>query len=238
MRAIVTTYDTVRLINEIEGFLVGKNSHANQRSHLPANRELRRAISADRPRSFGIRRLVEDETNGKLVKAWDDLTFSGDIPTKMNPRLHTGVTLLPRRVLGKQLTQGLVIGYKLGHAKHNLIGDHELSNNRDVLHVKFGNVAMLHRRLAYLEVESDELQLERERVFGVLGSLGFKGARKSLAKPLHISLGESDSLVSRVEERHVIEKLNEKVGAVLNGVDTIELQQWQIYPTFEQVSEL
>lgn len=213
---------------------MGRHINHKQRSHLPANRELRRAISADRPKSFGIRRLVEEQMNNKFIATWDFLQDQGDIPENIEPRLETGVTLLPRSVLGKQLTQGLVLGYKLGNAQANLNRDMELAGKESTIEVKCGEVAMFHRRIVYIEIESEELRAERQRIFSILGNLGFRGAHRSLSKPLHVTLGESDKFVTKVEERHVVHTLNEN----LDNTGMIQLQEWQIYPSVDQVTEV
>lgn len=211
---------------------MGRNNQANQRSHLPANRELRRAISADRPRSFGIRRLVEDNHNQIFQATWDALQGAGDIPEVMEPRLRTGVTLLPRRLVGKQMTQGLVLGHRLGRAQADFEYDKSLAGKEDLLRVTCGKVAMLHQRIVYLEVDSEQLRAERERIFNILGSIGLHGVHKSLSKPLHVTLGESDSMLTRVEEKHIVRSL----GDSLSAIDSIQLQGWQVYPTVEQVN--
>jgi hypothetical protein len=203
----------------------------NQRADLPANRELRRALSAHRPKSFGIRRLLEDQDNIGLTAVWDGLQSAKDIPDTLEPRLEKGVTLLPKRVLGAQLTRGLVIGHRLGQAHTEFERDQQLNTIREPLVVELGRTAILRRKTVYVPVISEELEIERERLFHILEKAGFKGAHKSLSKPLHITLGEASKPISLTEERHVRHSIDDTLG----DNQFVQLQEWETYPSVDQL---
>jgi hypothetical protein len=203
-----------------------------QRSNLPADRELNRALSAHRPSSFGIRRRVEPDVADQLLGIMDTAYEEGILPETVVLRERPCVTLLPKRELGKQMAQGIVLGYKLGHAGAKFEHDQLLSNSTpNSLPVELGAVAVHNGHAVYVEVVSDRLDEEKRRMYEILASIGFKGSQRSLQKPHHITLGSSETRMGRIDEKRIAKALEEKIEPGL----LIELMPWEPYPSEDEM---
>ncbi|MBA2279211.1 hypothetical protein H0V99_02095 [Candidatus Saccharibacteria bacterium] len=208
----------------------------NQRSQLPANRELRQGINHRAiTRSFGIRRLLDEESASRIRVVWDDLQEDNDIPGDMVARPEPGVTLLPMWHLGNQMKRGIVLGYKLGKANADFEHDEKLSTTTsESVEATLGKILVHKRRAIYVEVESAHLDEEERSMYRILGNIGYKGANRRIGKPHHITIGDAAPgfKLSLTEEKH-IKGLSPDV---FQG-ETVMLEQWNIYPDQSQTKQ-
>lgn len=189
---------------------MGRRNHityAPQRSRLVANRELRMALKAPKPKPFGVRRQLDYDSQLPLLERFGELSRDGEIPETVFPRLSLHTTLLPLKELDGQLTRGLVVGYEFGrgmaHAENNIKEEHARQ-----LAVDLGGAAIIKNKFITLLIESEQLETEHEKVRVTMARLGLKGALK-YSVPLHITLGDATETLSRFEKKHVVEVLNE-----------------------------
>ncbi|MCA9301719.1 hypothetical protein KC974_04170, partial [Candidatus Saccharibacteria bacterium] len=136
-----------------------------QRSRLVANQELKRAINAGSPESFGIRRRLDFEDEYSLLKDFNELLTDNDDMTEIiRPRTSLHVTVMRRRSLDAQLKRGLVVGYEFGKASARIKSDIQRSNN-DYMEVEVIEPLFVKQgRAVALAVRSPELSTEYSQV--------------------------------------------------------------------------
>lgn len=196
----------------------------NQRSNLESNREVNRVLSLPPAEPFGVHRLLEENDNNAFTAIWDMLQTNSDIPETMEARLDKAVTLSPLRLI-QAAGRRNINSYPFKKAQDLIANDEMFDSSKYSVEVNLGKVAVVHQRIIYAPVISDQVEEERIRLMEVLSKAGLKGTEKELNKPLHVTFGASKKQISRTEERHVKHMLNE----VIEQEPTIYLQPWQQY---------
>lgn len=197
--------------------------HPRQRSRLPANQELIKALRSDTAKPFGIRRSLTFDSSRPLVETMVELQSDGEIPDTINVRNQLHVTLMPLHKLGAQLTRGIVIGYEFGRRSAATKIDLE-SEGAIPLPAVVGSPIHIKNRHVGLKVESELLEREHDHVLVMMGRLGLRGAFKE-NPPLHISLGDLQQPLTRFERHRVTQMLTE----VMPLGDEIMLEPLEFY---------
>lgn len=172
-----------------------------QRSALPANQELCRAIKGPRVKSFGIRRLLTEESTEKVLFPVQLMENDGMLPRGSEVRKKAHVTMLPRRKLDRQLRQGLVAGYEFGKSSARIRKEITPSAPPRPIPAVLGEIALFKGGNLGAYIESDELDYELGLISDLLGRIGLKGG---IEEPLHVSLITLDGRV-RKSEREAVE---------------------------------
>ncbi len=198
-----------------------------QRSRREANREFRRAVQAGSPQSFGIRRRLEREDDMSVRDNFYDLLLDNDqIAQLIEPRSRLHVTIMRRRELDGQLARGIVVGYEFGRAAQR-IKSNIAESSSDAMDVTVVEPRIMnHGRAVVLAVQSEQLKDEVRAVMKAMASIGLKGAlRKDGFRP-HITLGESENPLTRIEKGAILETMSELfvIG------ESVELRRLEFYP--------
>ena len=201
-----------------------------QRSRLVANQELKRAINAGSPESFGIRRRLDFEDEYSLLKDFNELLTDNDDMTEIiRPRASLHVTVMRRRSLDAQLKRGLVVGYEFGKASARIKSDIQRSNN-DYMEVEVIEPLFVKQgRAVALAVRSPELSTEYSQVMKAMASVGLKGALRSEGFRPHVTLGESKRPFSRMEKSVILGAVS-KLSVVRSMDSKIVLSELEFYP--------
>jgi len=208
---------------------MGRNTHPNRgpRTDLRSDREIRRALRGDRPAAFGIRRLLERDSEDDILDVTFGMQGEGDLPRNVVLRDRLAVTLLSQKVISRQMARGVVIGYQLGRTGALIERSDGCSERDESLTVALGDVRVFKDRVVYASVESAKIKEEINSIHAILGSIGIRGLAKT-EKPYvpHVTLGTSEKghAMSRTEQRHVVHMLEEELPMQLT------VEGWDIYP--------
>jgi hypothetical protein len=205
----------------------GNYPNHGPRTSLVANREIRQAMRGTAPPAFGIRRMLDRESDDRITDVTFGLYATDDIPEKVRLRDRLSVTLLSQKVIGRQLARGVIAGYNLGRTSAMVERSEGCSERLESLEIGLGDVRIFAGRVVYVAVLSHELEEEIDAIHGILGSIGIRGIAKK-EKPFvpHMTLGEVEQgkALSRVEQKHVIERLSEDLPGIA------QVDPWDVYP--------
>jgi hypothetical protein len=216
-----------------EGLNVSRKNKPNthkQRSRLVANQELKRAIRAGTPESFGIRRKLDYDDEYRLRDDFKELLLDNEgMAEIIDPRESLHVTILRRRNLDSQLKRGLVVGYEFGKASARIQNEIQYDNtSRMIVEVTEPRI-MKRGRAVVLAVQSPELDAEVREVMKAMASIGLKGALRNEGFKPHITLGESKRPFSRLEKTAILDTVSEL--SILHTLEKeVTLNRLEFYP--------
>ncbi len=206
-----------------------------QHNRLAANQELRRAVQAGKPEPFGIRRWVSYQDDIGIRDRFYDLLIDDDnLAELVHPRTKLQLTIMRKRQLDSQLARGLIVGYEYGKAQAQVKSQIQ-QTLAEGLEVQFVEPRVIkHGRALVMAVDSEDLRQEVRNTMKAMASIGLKGALRSDGFSPHITLGESDHPMTRLEKSRVIDATSE----VLEKGATISLGSLDFYPKTAQTDVL
>lgn len=193
------------------------------------------AVQAGKPEPFGIRRWVNYQDDIDIRNDFYDLLIDDDnLAELIHPRTKLQLTIMRKRQLDSQLARGLIVGYEYGKAQARVMSQIQ-QNLNEGLEVHFVEPRVIkHGRALVMAVEGEELRQEVRNTMKAMASIGLKGALRNDGFSPHITLGESNHPMTRLEKSRVIDATREvlEVGA------TISLGNLDFYPKTAQTDVL
>jgi hypothetical protein len=216
-----------------EGLIVSRKNKSKshtQRSRLVANQELKKAINAGSPESFGVRRRLDFDDEYNLLEDFNELlSDNDDVAEIVKARTSLHVTIMRRRSLDSQLKRGLVAGYEFGKASARIKSDIQSSNIDQMIVEAIEPRIMKRGRAVVLAVRSAELDTEVKQVMKAMAGIGLKGALRNEGFSPHVTLGESKRPFSRLEKNAILKTVSEL--SILHSSDSkITLSELEFYP--------
>jgi hypothetical protein len=182
------------------------------------------AIKGDQHKSFGIRRALLPHEALPIIERFREMDEDGLLLNDIKRRESLHTTILPRRRLDRQLRRGIILGYEF--SKTIAATKQEIQENAESrLVVQLGEIAVLKNRIIVHKIESEALQEEVDATCALLGRFGLKGLMREKT-PLHITLGESDNLISQNNQRYIERSLDE----VMPVGEFVTLDDLELYP--------
>lgn len=219
----------------------GDRNLPRPRSRLIADRELRRAITAEQRgehvQTFGVRLPVVEQDQDDLLSLFRMMKDDGALPDKVNLRPGLWNTLVPRKLLAGQVARGFVLGYELSRRSPGFLRDLQETAPEDTIPATIRKPIVEGRRIGYGLSGHELLDLHRDTRL-LLADLGIKGAMKD-PRSIHMTCldVERGHKLSRVEKRftldilHVIkDELQHMRGDDVTPSPIIDLAPIEIYP--------
>lgn len=205
----------------------GNYPQRGPRTDLMANREQRRATNIGRTLPFGIRRYLDQSDEILLMDMLYDQQEEGDVSQKLVMRDAFGVTLLSRKVLGRQLARGRVLATRLGAASAAISRDPACQyRERGLEAVPRGRVKVAAGRILYTTIECPIVTAEAASISEALEGVGIRAQSKgSPLPPHHVVLGSTTN-----GDWLCTAEINRTTSALENVLpEAFDIEAWDVY---------
>lgn len=196
-----------------------------QRHRHPVDRELLRAINAERPKPFGVRRLLDEESQLTLMDLFASMIDDRELPNVFVPRKRLHVTLMPESRVSRELYRGLVVGYEFGK-KAKAIKSGLAQVHPEKIEADLGDSGIFRRRHVGYKILSPDLEREHRQTQIMMARAGIKGAFRD-TPPLHVTLGEIGVKKLSLPVREAIMESLDEFKPIM---DAVVLKEVDFYP--------
>lgn len=195
--------------------------------HSRHARERSRGIESPQP--FGVHRAVEPATALRIARCLRELQAEGELPAGMKIEKRPHLALVPLRMVGVQLQQGII--RKDPQRMRRRLEDMFADRQPATVEADIADIRVHEGQHLQLLVDSRVLEAEQAKVVGELSCQGVKGLyRMQQESRLGIRLGYSGNPLNGEEQRQVVDSVFFALDEVHHLEEPVPLGAWATYP--------